>query len=126
MAHPKPPFAVRLALVVLLGCFVAIENNPLVRLQAQLGLSPSPLERLFGVRGIFSGMTEASHQMVRLNFAESLQANVLAGPVLAAIAAAILAWTAPAMTTRGREWAFFAVIVAGTAVNNFVPALLAP
>ncbi len=126
MERAKPPFAVRLALVLLLACFVAIEHNPLVRLQAQLGLSPSPLERWFGVRGIFSGMTEASHQLVQLNVAESLQANILAGPVLALISGSILLWSAPAMTTRGREWAFFGLIAAGTLVNNFVPELLAP
>jgi hypothetical protein len=121
---PEPPIGVRLLLLGALAAFAALDHNPLVRLEARLGLSPSPLERLFGIRGFFSGMTEATYRLTRLDLTGAGQANILVFPVLAAAAASILLWRWPTLRTRRQELAFFAVAVIGTAINNLVPAIL--
>jgi hypothetical protein len=107
-----------------LAAFAALDRNPVVWLEARLGLSPSPLERLFGIRGFFSGMTEATYRLTRLDLFGASRANILVYPFLAAVVAAILLWRRPRLTTRKQELAFFAVAVAGTAINNIVPAML--
>jgi hypothetical protein len=106
-----------------LAGLAALDHNPLVRLEAVLGLSPSPLERWFGIRGFFSGMTEAAFRLTRLDIAGAAQANLLIFPVLAAFAAAILLWHWPKLRTRRQEYGFLALIAAGTAINNAVPFL---
>ncbi|HEX6740681.1 MAG TPA: hypothetical protein VF079_02650, partial [Sphingomicrobium sp.] len=120
MRIPEPPVGVRLLLLGALAAFAALDHNPVVRLEARLGLSPSPLERLFGIRGFFSGMTEATFRLTRLDLAGASQANILVFPVLAAATAAILLWRWPTLRTPRQELAFFAVAVVGTAVNNVV------
>lgn len=117
----KPPLALRLCLLALLAAFASLDRNPVVRLEAQLGLSPSPLERWFGIRGLFSGMTEATYQLVRLDLGRALAANVLVVPVLGAIALCILLWSRPKLDTRRREIGFFALVLAGIAINNVAP-----
>ena len=124
MRTPDPPVGARLLLLGALAGFAALDHNPLVRLEAILGLSPSPLERLFGIRGFFSGMTEATYRLTRLDVIGAGQANILVFPVLAAAVTAILLWRWPKIRTRGQEFAVFAAAVAGTAINNIVPALL--
>lgn len=116
----KPPLALRLCLIALLAAFASLDRNPVVRLEAALGLSPSPLER-FGIRGLFSGMTEATYQLVRLDFGRALAANILVVPVIGAIFLCILLWTKPKLDTRRRELIFFALVLAGIAINNVAP-----
>ena len=109
-----------------LAGFAALERNPLVVLEARLGLSPSPLEHLFGIRGFFSGMTEATHRLTRLDFVGAAQANVLVYPTLATFAVMLLLWRAPKLKTRRQELGFLSAIVAGVVINNILPALIAP
>ena len=120
-----PPVGARLVLLGALAAFAALDNNPLVRLEAELGLSPSPLERLFGIRGFFSGMTEATHRLTRLDVIGAGQANILVFPVLALATAAILLWWRPRIRTRRQEIAVLALAIVGTAINNVAPMLLA-
>ena len=124
MLQDKPPPAIRLALLAFLCWFARLEHNPIVYLEARLGLSPSPLERLFGIRGIFSGMTEATHRLSLLDPIGAMEANVLVVPILGSIGAAIAYWKFPRLDTRRREVAFFGLAVAGTAINNLAPAIL--
>lgn len=124
MPTPKPPIGVRLLLLGALAAFAALNDNPLVRLETRLGLSPSPLERLFGIRGFFSGMTEATHRLTRFDLVGAGQANILVYPVLAAAAAAILLWRRPRIRSRRDELAILAIAAAGTAINNIVPGLM--
>ena len=119
-----PPVGARLLLLGALAAVAALDNNPLVRLEAQLGLSPSPLERIFGIRGFFSGMTEATHRLTEFDLVGAAQANILVFPFLGACAAAILLWRRPRIRTRGQELAFLAAAVGGTVINNIVPVLL--
>jgi hypothetical protein len=121
---PDPPVGARLLLLGALTAFASLDHNPLVRLQALLGLSPSPLERLFGIRGLFSGMTEATYRLTLLDVIGAGEANILVFPFLAAATAAILLWRWPRVRTRKHEYAVLAVAVAGTAINNIVPAVL--
>ena len=58
-----------------------MDDNPIVRLQATIGLSPSPIEKLFGLKSLFSGMTEGVYQLLNLNFRESVKANIFS-PVI--------------------------------------------
>ena len=124
MGPSDPPIGARLLLLGALAAFAAVDHNPLVRLEARLGLSPSPLERLFGLRGFFSGMTEATHRLTRFDLVGAGQANILVFPFLGAVVAAILLWRWPKLRTRKQEFAVFAIAIAGTAINNVVPALL--
>ena len=117
----KPPLALRLCLLALLAVFAGLDRNPVVRLEAKLGLSPSPLEKLFGIRGLFSGLTEATYQLARLNLGRALAANILVVPVLGAFALCILLWTWPKVDTRRREIGFFVLVLVGIAINNLAP-----
>ena len=125
MIKTKPPLLFRLLLVGLLAVLASLDRNPLVLLEAKLGLSPSPLERFFKIRGFFSGMTEAAHRLSRLDFVGAAQANLLVYPTIAAFALMILTWRAPKLRTRTQEFSFFEMVVAGTALNNVLPPLLA-
>jgi hypothetical protein len=94
--------------------------NPLVRLEAVLGLSPAPLERYLGVKNVFSGMTEGMHQLVHGDLAKALQANILT-PL---IACAFLTWAATGwrITTRRHElWAGLLFVVLSALVNLLHP-----
>jgi hypothetical protein len=125
MAAAEPPsLPLRLLLLASLIAFAGLDHNPLVRLEAWAGLSPSPLERFLGVKGPFSGMTEATYRLVHLDLAASLRANVLTIPLLAAAAWCLIAWTAPRLRTRGQEHLFFAGALAATAINNAASAWL--
>lgn len=51
------------------------DPNPLVQMQAELGLSPSPLERIFGIKSAFSGMTEGVFRLFKLDLIGSFKSN---------------------------------------------------
>ncbi len=57
------------------AAFVAMDRNPVVMLLARTGISPSPLERLFGLKGFFSGMTEGMHRLTNGNLSGAIDAN---------------------------------------------------
>ena len=111
----------RLLIVAGLAAFASLDRNPLVWLVAKIGLSPSPLERLFSLRGPFSGMTEATWQLTEFDFHASLRANVLTIPLLAAATLCVLTWTRPRMRTRRAEFGAAAALLAAAAVNNLAP-----
>lgn len=114
----KPSLWLRLSIVVLVVLFVRIENNPIVRLQAQLGLSPSLVERIFGVKSLFSGMTEGVHQFAKLNVPASVHANPLAPMVLPLFAYWCFVWRFPVIDGKCKEIVFFvSVILLSIAVN---------
>ena len=118
--YKKPPVAWRLALILLVAMFASIDNNPVVKLEAVLGLSPSPIERIFGIKSLFSGMTEGVYQFVRMNFEASIKANIFSPLVIPLIAYAILAWRLPKVNTRRQEYMFFGVFIMLSIVVNIV------
>ena len=121
----SPPISARLTLLGILIAFAGLSHNPIVRLEAVLGLSPSPLEQLFGIRGFFSGMTEAAYRLVRLEPLAAARANILVFPFLAAVAIALLLWRRPRLQTREQELAVLGIALLGTVINNIMPAVLA-
>jgi hypothetical protein len=102
--------------------FVSLERNLVVVLIAKLGLSPSPLERLFGVKGMFSGMTEGMFQLAHGNFAGAINANILT-PVFASIfAICVVSGYRPQIKTRKQELAFLlSVVFLSVLVNLAAP-----
>lgn len=90
-----------------------LPSNPLVRLEAVLGLSPAPLERYLGIKSVFSGMTEGMHQLLHGELVRALKANLLT-PV---VAVALLFWVLKGwrISTRRQE-ACAAVLFIGLSV----------
>ena len=118
--NQKPHLAVRLLVILLLAGFAFIENNPVVRLEAALGLSPSPIERFFGIKSLFSGMTEGVHQFVRLNIMASIKANIFSPLVIPVVVFFVSTWRVPKIYTKKKEQAFFLVFIAMSAIVNVV------
>ena len=116
----KPSYILRLLLVIVITIFTAIDNNLLVKLEAQLGLSPSPIERIFGVKSLFSGMTEGLFQFVNMNIESSIQANIFAPLVIPLVAYSILTWRFPKVDTRKKEHIFFSVFIMLSIIVNIV------
>jgi hypothetical protein len=120
MPIDKPPFYLRLILLLSLYFFASIENNPVVKLESLMGLSPSPIEYIFGIKSFFSGMTEGVHQFIRMNLKASAEANIFAPLILPLTAYFLLSWKIPKIDTKKKEYLFFGLfIVLSAAVNIF-------
>jgi uncharacterized Tic20 family protein len=100
--------------------FAFIDHNPFVRLEAVLGLSPSPIERLFGVKSLFSGMTEGVHQFVRFNLCASIKANIFSPAIIPMIIFFIFQWDTPKVDTRKKEYIFFSIFIILSIIVNIV------
>jgi hypothetical protein len=120
MVKKKPPFIWRLFLIVAIAGFASIDNNPLVKLEAELGLSPSPIERIFSVKSLFSGMTEGVFQFIHMNIGASIQANIFAPLVIPLVSYSILAWRIPKVDTKKKEYVFFSGFVFLSMIVNIV------
>ena len=101
----------RLLLFSLLLLFISIENNPLVRLEAIIGLSPSPIEKIFGVKSLLSGMTEGVHQMTFLNVQDALNANIFSPIVIPLLLLLFIRGKIPKIKTRKHELVFFSSFI---------------
>lgn len=110
--------AQRVGIFLATATLAYIPTNPLVRLEARLGLSPGPLERYLGVKNLFSGMTEGMHQLANGELVRALDANILT-PL---VACAFVAWvvTGARVRTRCHEYAAAVLIVGLSAVVNIV------
>tara|TARA_B100000768_G_scaffold152101_1_gene147605 strand:- start:484 stop:780 length:297 start_codon:yes stop_codon:yes gene_type:complete len=97
-----------------------MDDNPIVRLQAIIGLSPSPIEKLFGLKSLFSGMTEGVYQLLNLNFRESVKANIFSPVIVPLLFYFLINGEVPKMNTKSREIFFFSTfILLSVAVNIF-------
>ena len=114
----QPKLYLRIMLLLSLLGFAVIERNPIVALEAKLGLSPSPIERIFGVKSLFSGMTEGVHQFALLNLSQSIKANIFAPIVIPATVVMILAWKIPTLDSKAKESSFFIVFMFMSAFVN--------
>ena len=101
----------RLFLFFLLLLFFSLENNPLVRLEAIIGLSPSPIEKIFGVKSLLSGMTEGVHQMAFLNVQDALNANIFSPIVIPLLLLLFIRGKIPKIKTRIHELVFFSSFI---------------
>ncbi len=114
----KPHLMWRLLLVFGLVGFALIENNPIVKIEAFIGLSPSPIERILGVKSLFSGMTAGVHHFVKLNLISSVKANVFAPLVIPIVIYYLLSWNVPKIDSREKEIIFFSVFVGLSVIVN--------
>lgn len=108
----KPSLMTRIALLMALLAFAGMKNNPLVRLEAALGLSPAPFERFTGYKTLFSGMTEAFSRLAALDFSGALESNYLSIPFLVLAGGCLLTWRFPKVRTRQHEALALALILA--------------
>lgn len=116
----RPHIILRFMLLALLCIFLTLENNPLVRLEAIIGLSPSPIERFFGIKSLFSGMTESINQVANLNLRQSIEANIFGLPFLIISVFFITTWKFPKLDTRVKEAMFFLLFLTMSAIVNIV------
>jgi drug/metabolite transporter (DMT)-like permease len=113
--------------VVLFGTaiwFVSLDRNPLVVFQAKIGLSPSPLERIFHVKGMFSGMTEGMYRLAHGDIIGAISANFLT-PIFAIVfAVCVLGGYRPRVKTKNQEFVFLLSVVLLSAAVNLVSPLV--
>lgn len=95
-----------------------MDHNPIVRLEAIVGLSPSPLERLFGVRGLFSGMTEAAHRLSMGSLHGASSANMFFAPLAFIVVGLVLIGHRPRIRNRRDEALILGSTVALTLLLN--------
>ncbi|MEK8019834.1 MAG: hypothetical protein VSS75_023415 [Candidatus Parabeggiatoa sp.] len=107
-------------MLVLLCGLAYIEHNPLVRLEAILGLSPSPIERFFGLKSVLSGMTEGVHQFVKFDIMASIKANVFAPLVMPIVTYYCLTWEVPKIDTKQKERLFFLGFIIFSVIVNIL------
>lgn len=109
----------RVALLLMALWFVSLDRNPFVILLAKLGLSPSPLERIFGVKGLFCGMTEGMFRLSHGDLAGAMAANYLTPIFTGVVVACVLGNYRPQIQTRTQEFIFFLSVVLLSALVNF-------
>ena len=114
----RPPVVVRLAILTGLAALAWVPRNPIVRLEAWLGLSPSKIETIFHVRSLFSGMTTAANRYAHGDIFGALRANPVSPIILGAIVAAVMLWRIPPMRTRMHEAMWFAAFILLSVANN--------
>lgn len=112
-------FLFRTGLFLAAVWFVSLDRNPVVVLVKKIGLSPSPLERLFNVKGMFSGMTEGMFRLVHGDLAGAVSANVLTPVVAAIFAICVVGGYRPQIKTKAQELAFLLSVVFLSVLVNF-------
>ena len=100
--------------------FASLDNNPLVKFQARLGLSPSPLEKLFHLKGMFSGMTEGMHRLALGDIIGAMSANVLTPLFAIVFSLCFLGGYRPRIKTKRQENLFFFLVIVLSVVVNLV------
>jgi hypothetical protein len=110
--------AQRTGLLLVAAAAAYLPANPLVRLEAVLGLSPAPLERYLGIKSVFSGMTEGMHRLVHGELNKALEANILT-PLVACV---LLCWAVKGgrLTTRRQERCAALLFIGLSALVNIV------
>lgn len=110
----------RLVIGFLFLALCSLNENPLVRLEAKLGLSPSPIERLLGMKSLFSGMTEGVVQFMNLDLKASVQANIFAPLVVPVFLTILVVGKVPRIHSRTNEIAFLVLFALMSTVVNLV------
>ena len=101
-------------------CVCALSRNPIVYLEAYLGLSPAPWERFTGMKTVFSGMSEAFYRMATGDVLGAFKVNFLAPPFALALIGATLLWQWPRVSSRRDEVAFFTIMITASLAVNFI------
>lgn len=116
----KPNKILRLLLLLFIVGFASIDKNPIIRLESIIGLSPSPIERMFGVKSLFSGMSEGVFQLLNFNLIAAINANILSPFVFFLFGYIVLTWNFPKVDTQKKEITFFCVVVGLSLLVNIV------
>tara|TARA_B100000767_G_C19757035_1_gene533406 strand:- start:1208 stop:1462 length:255 start_codon:yes stop_codon:yes gene_type:complete len=74
-------------------------------------LSPSPIETIFGLKSLFSGMTEGLYQILNLNFTGAIKANIFSPFVIPFLLYFLLKGEVPKMNNKLNEIAFFSCFI---------------
>jgi hypothetical protein len=98
--------------------FISLDENPLVRLEAKLGLSPAPFERFTSLQGPFSGMTEGMYQLTKGNLRAAVRSNVLTPAAATIVLLCLVFGRVPHIRTRKDEQLFFAGVLCATIMVN--------
>jgi hypothetical protein len=114
--------AIRASILVVVAWFVSLDHNPIVALNSQLGLSPSLMERVFGIKGIFSGMTEGMFRLSRGEIEQSMAANVLTPFFAIAVVGCVIAGVRPRIKTKTAEW----IVIFSTVLLVFIVNITSP
>ena len=121
MRGNKPvAFASRAIVALVAVAFARLEHNPLVRFEALVGLSPAPLERFFGIKGAFSGMTEGTFRLAHGDFQQAIAANVFTPVIALLLGAWLFTGYLPRIQKRSHEVLCFATLLVMTICNNLL------
>ena len=113
-------FLLKSLVIALFLLFASIDNNPVVRFLAVIGLSPSPLETIFGLNCLFCGMTEGLYQILHLNLREAMKSNIFSPLILPFLAYLLIKAEVPKINNRSKEIIFFSgFILLSVFVNIF-------
>lgn len=109
----------RVALLLMALWFVSLDRNPFVILIAKLGLSPSPLERIFGVKGLFCGMTDGMFRLSHGDLAGAVAVNYLTPVFAGVVVTCVFGNYRPQIQTRTHEIIFFLSVILLSILVNF-------
>ncbi|MDC2989387.1 DUF2752 domain-containing protein [Gammaproteobacteria bacterium] len=84
-----------------------------------LGLSPSPIEKIFGVKSLFSGMTEGVYQILNFDIAQAVAANVLSPIIIPLALIYTIRGSVPKIDTKSKELIFFSSLIFLSLIVNF-------
>ena len=113
-------FFLKALVISLFLLFASIDNNPIVRFLAVSGLSPSPLETIFGLKCLFCGMTEGLYQILHLNLGEAIKANIFSPLIIPLLVYFLIKTEVPKINNRLKEIMFFSgFILLSVFVNIF-------
>jgi len=116
----RPRLLTRILAALLLLGLMSIDSNPIVRAIAVLKLSPSNIEKVFGFKSIFSGLTEGIYQALNFNLEASIRANIFAPVVVCYLGYCVLCWRFPKIDTKRKEVTFFTLVIVTSIVVNIV------
>lgn len=117
--YSEPSIGVRLLLLILLVGFFRLDDNPIVRLEAILYLSPAPFERATGLKTVFSGMTEASYLLVHGNWYAAFMVNPFILPFYVFVVFALVIWRFPVIKSSRGELTALCIFFVTSCIVNF-------
>lgn len=95
-----------------------LPQNPLIRIEAMLGLSPCAFEKLLGIKCAFCGMTKALELLVGGEFVAAMEANFLTPIFLGVVVYVCLTWRIPQVKYMWHELLFFSLFLLATLAVN--------
>ena len=104
--------------IILLICFY-LPKNPIIELQRVLSLSPAPIERIFGIKSLFSGATTAFHYAVRGDIIYAFKFNIVYPFFFIISIKYLIKGELYNITNKKEEFNFFFIIFILSLINNY-------